>query len=207
MKLYSLLLLLASAQIAIAQIKTIPFDKKELPKNIHYAGHIINAVEFTDNDGEHLLITTETGNIEDKGDETNGFLKADVFAYCYLINGNQQTLSWQMHDFTIVCPVDTRAMYVPGTYSITDLNKDGRAEVWLMYITACRGDVSPASMKIIMHEGVKKYALRGSDKVKISNKVYAGGEYTLDAAFSAGPAVFRQYALHLWKTNLLEVWD
>lgn len=204
MKLLSFLLLLATTQGVSAQIKTVALDKKSIPKSIVYKGHIINAVQYTDSEGEHLMITTETGNIQDKGDETNGFLKADLYAYNYLIKGNQQTLTWQMHDFTITCPVDTKAQYIPNTFAVTDLNKDGKAEVWLMYLTACRGDVSPASMKIIMHEGVKKYAVRGSNRVKITDKDYGGGEYTLDEAFKTGPVIFKQYALALWKKNLME---
>ena len=204
MKLLSLLLSLALIQSTSAQIKTVTLDKKSIPKSIVYKGHIINAVQYTDSEGEHLMITTETGNMKDKGDGNDDFLKADLYAYNYLIKGNRQTLSWQMHDFTIACSLDTKAKYVPNTFAITDLNKDGTAEVWLMYSTACRGDVSPANMKIIMHEGTKKYAIRGSSRVKVTDKDYAGGEYTLDEVFKTGPTIFKQYALALWKKNLME---
>jgi hypothetical protein len=75
-----------------------------------------------------------------------------------------------------------------------------------MYKTVCHGDVSPSNMKIIMYEGNKKYAVRGTNKVKVSDKEYDGGAYTFDEAFKNGPQPFRSYALQLWKKNLLETW-
>ncbi len=204
MKLLSLALLLALAQSAFAQITIIKIDKKAVPKTIHYAGHIIDVVQYTDNEGQHLMITTETGNVNVTDDEGNAARKSEIYAYNYIVKGDQRILSWQMHDFTGDCIVDTKASYVPKTFSVTDLNNDGKAEVWLMYLVACRGDVSPASMKIVMHEGDKKYAVRGTSKTKVSDKDYDGGEYTLDDAFKAAPTAFKQYALQLWRKNILE---
>ena len=204
MKILSLVLLTVFIQNAVAQIKIIPVDKKKIPQSIRFSGHIIDAVEYTDVEGQHLMITTETGNVDVKDEYGTTQQKADVFAYNYIIKVNQYTLSWQMHDFTIECQVDTKAKYIPNTFGVTDLDNNGKAEVWLMYVTSCRGDVSPASMKIIMHEGSKKYAIRGENLVKVNDKEHYGGKYTMDEAFKTGPEVFRQYATQLWKKNILE---
>lgn len=61
-------------------------------------------------------------------------------------------------------------------------------------------------MKIIMYEACKKYAVRGTNRVKVSETEYDGGKYTFDAAFKTAPAVFMQYAINLWKKNLMETW-
>jgi hypothetical protein len=207
MKILSLALLTVFTQSAFAQIKTVPVDKNKIPQSIHYSGHIVNAVQYTDIEGQHLMIATETGIVDVKDEYGTTQQKADVFAYNYTTKENQYTLSWQMHDFTIECPVDTKAKYVPNSFAVTDLDNNGKAEVWLMYVTSCRGDVSPASMKIIMHEGSKKYAIRGENLVKVNDKEHYGGKYTMDEAFKTGPEVFRQYAAQLWKKNILEKWD
>ncbi|CAN5245021.1 hypothetical protein BH09BAC6_BH09BAC6_21310 [soil metagenome] len=206
MKLLSLLLLLTVTQHAVAQIKTTPLEKNAVPKTVKYTGHIINAVKYNDIDGNHLVITTETGITPSKSKDVEGGRNASLYAYHYYIDSNNQyKLTWQTYDFALKdCPLDIVANYIPGSFAITDLNNDGRAEVWLMYQTGCRGDVSPSEMKIIMHEGVKKYALRGSSKVEVMDKQFAGGEYAFDEAFKSGPAVFRQHALGLWKKNILE---
>lgn len=207
MKIFRTLLLLLLSQTVLAQMKVTPLDKKAIPASIKYSGHIVNAARFTDSEGEHIIISTETGNFDVKLKGVDEELtKAELFAYCYLIKEGKLTLTWQMHDFTIECPVDTKATYVPGSFAITDLNKDNKAEVWLMYSVACRGDVSPAGLKIIMHEGPKKYAVRGESRVNVPPLGHYGGKYTMDDAFKKGPVAFQQYAIQLWKKNMNENW-
>lgn len=206
MKLFNLLILLTIAQLSSAQIKLTKLDKKSIPKSINYIGKIINAVRYIDNEGEHIIVTTETGVTSTKGIEGDTFRDAALYAYSYKTVNDKHILSWRVHDFVKECPVDLNADYIPNTFAVTDLNKDGKAEVWLMYKIVCHGDVSPSNMKIIMYEGNKKYAVRGTNKVKVSDKEYDGGEYTFDDAFKNGPHSFRSYALQLWKKNLLETW-
>ncbi len=200
MRSFAFILPLLIVQTVSAQIKITNIDKNELPKTITYKGHIINAVKYTDNEGEHLVITTETGivNVKEVGEDMK---KADLYAYSYLNSGNVFKLSWQMHDLVPSCPVDVIGKYIPGTFAVTDVNNDGKAEVWLMYIITCQGDASPCTMKIIMHSGDKKYAMRGTNQVKL-DKAY-GGEYTFDDAFKNAPKLFRDYAQQLWKKNIL----
>lgn len=76
-----------------------------------------------------------------------------------------------------------------------------------MYKTVCHGDVSPVTMKIIMYEGNKKYAVRGDTRVSVSEGHTMGGEYTFDDAFKNGPAAFREYAKKLWAKNVVEKWE
>jgi len=73
MKILSLVLLTLVAQNLFAQIKTVPVDKKKVPQSIRYSGHIKDAVEYNDVDGQHLIITTETGNVDVK--DVTGSLK------------------------------------------------------------------------------------------------------------------------------------
>jgi hypothetical protein len=207
-KVTHLILSLLLSQLAFAQIKVTNLDKNTIPKTIKYKGHIVNAASYRDADGEHLVITTETGVVNTPNPpDGSGYRDGALYAYHYKINGNNYVLTWQMYDFVATCPVDVTAAYIPNTFAITDANKNGKAEVWLMYITACRGDVSPANMKIIMHEGDKKYAVRGESRNKVTDTQYEGGKYVFDEAFKTAPESFRQYAQSLWKKNILEKWN
>ena len=185
-------------------IKVNQLQKDALPKSIRYAGKLVNAVSYRDKNGENIVITTETGITNARGANADGFREAALYGYHYIIEHSVPKMTWQMHDFVEQCPVDLDASYIPGTFAVTDLNNDGLAEVWLMYKTVCHGDVSPSNMKIIMHEGDKKYAMRGTDRVKVSNTEMTGGEYTFDDVFKAGPKVFSIYAEQLWKSNMVE---
>ncbi|MES2328006.1 MAG: hypothetical protein V4539_00295 [Bacteroidota bacterium] len=89
---------------------------------------------------------------------------------------------------------------------MTDLNKDGKAEVWIAYKVSCQGDVSPVTMKIIMYQDNKKFALRGATRVKVSASEYRGGDYTLDEAFKNASPEIRQYAENLWMLHKVETW-
>lgn len=195
-------------QPIFAQFKVTRLEKGSIPKNIHYNGHIINAVRWTDLSGDHMVITTETGETQSKGqglDDT--YRDAALYAYHYILQADSFKLTWKVFDFVKECPVDLKANYIRNTFAVTDLNKDGKTEVWMMYKTVCHGDVSPSEMKIIMYEDNKKYAVRGTNKVKVSDKEFMGGQYTFDEAFKKGPDVFREYAIQLWKKNVMEKWD
>lgn len=204
MKILKTIMLMLLAQISFAQVKTIALDKRSIPASIKYVGKIIKAVKYTDSYGDHIIITTETGETKSKGQESEDWRSAALYAYSYDMKDGNPKLIWQVHDFVNDCPVDMFANYLPNTFAVTDLNKDSKAEVWLMYKTVCHGDVSPSNMKIIMYEANKKYAVRGQNKVIAGGVNYGGGKYTFDQAFLSGPAVFRDYALQLWKKNLME---
>jgi hypothetical protein len=96
--------------------------------------------------------------------------------------------------------------FVDKTFAVPDLNKDGKAEVWIMYKNSCHGDVSPVAMKIIMYQDNKKFAVHGITRVPVSATEYAGGEFTFDDTFKKAPAEFRRYAERLWKQHEMETW-
>jgi hypothetical protein len=207
MKAIFILLLVVVSEPCFAQIKVTQLDKKSIPGSIAYAGQLVNAVRWTDSSGAHMVITTETGETQSKQAPDDGYRDAALYAYHYLVKGDSIKLTWKVYDFIKDCPADLKANYIKNTFAVTDLNKDGRAEVWLMYKMVCHGDVSPSDMKIIMYEESKKYAARGTNKVKVSEKEYLGGDYKFDEAFKKAPGVFRQYAAQLWKKNIMETWE
>lgn len=175
------------------------FDKN-IPKNINYKGKVINAANFTDKTGEYLVFTTETGvyDSEIKNDEIE-LSDAYIYAFLFSKKNNQYVKIWQVQDFITNCPLDIEAKYVKNTFKITDLDRNGIAEIWLMYRKVCRGDVGPSEMKIIMYEGSKKYAIRGENKVFLQKNEdfkdeYLGGNYNVDQAFKDGPTIFLNFA-------------
>jgi hypothetical protein len=200
------LLLLIFSQTCMAQIRVTNLGKSSIPNGIQYAGHIVKAVSWTDKMGENIVIATETGETQRKNLE-EAYRDAALFAYHYLKKGSGWTLNWKVQDYIKQCPVDIKANYVKDTFAVTDLNMDGLAEIWLMYKTICRGDITPSNMKIIMYENGRKYAVRGTNRVEVSKNEIYGGKYTFDEPFKKGPEVFRIYAAQLWKKNLIEKFD
>jgi len=183
-------------------------DPTKLPKGINYEGKIKNAVQWIDSLGENIVIVSETGVHKSKKfkHESDG-RDAELFAYHYLIKGDTALQTWRVYDFISDCPLDIEAQFIKNSLQITDLNKDGVSEVWIMYKTVCHGDVSPFSMKIIMYEGNRKYAIRGHNKVQISDKEFYGGDYKFDKEFIDAPQEFLEFAKKLWSKNIIQKWE
>lgn len=192
----------SNPNVAVTKVTSVKIDTTSLPKDIRHKGNIDTAVKYTDSEGEHILITSEDADVD--GDRLTGIY---LYAYSYRLSGGKWRLQWQMHDLTNQCEEDAAGDFLPGTFSITDLDHNGRAEVWLMYRLACRGDVSPGDMKVIMHQGNNKYAVRGHSRVKVNATEYHGGDNNFDDAFWNGPVAFKQYAQQLWEKNKNESSD
>lgn len=139
-------------------------------------------------------------------------------------NGLYQEL-WRLQDAVRECPVDLTLSPLPGATSITDLDNDGQTETTVLYRLACRGDVSPAQLKLIMREGKAKYALRGqmiqlaghatkaeqqkvlakplccADNIKETDDNYLQleGLYQNEKDFATAPPAFLAYARQQWR--------
>lgn len=199
-----IVMLLASiATNCFSQVKLKKLDKASIPRSIQYKGNLQSAVSWTDSLGNNIVLTTETGEFPDKNGEP-GYRQGALYAHHYLIKPDSVKLLWQVHDYVDECPVDIHAEYIENTFAVTDLDKDGTGEVWLMYKIGCRGDVSPIGMKIVMTEGGKKHIIRGRSRLQVAEKSFEGGEYKLDDAFRRAMTVFRNYAEQLWKKNMAE---
>jgi len=189
------------------QISVNQLDLIKLPRGIKYEGKIKTAVRWVDSLADNIAILTETGIYQSKKfKHENDGRDAELFAYHFIVKGDSAFQTWRVYDFISDCPVDIEANFIKNTFQVTDLNKDGITEVWLMYKTACHGDVSPCNMKIIMYQGQQKYAIRGQNKVQLSDKEFYGGDYKFDKAFADGPKEFLEFAKKLWNKNIMETW-
>ena len=188
------------------QIDVKNIDISSLPVNLNYQGNITNSVRWKDKMGDNIVIATESGvyksPVKIEGMEGEMGKNAEVSAYHFLIQNETPIQLWKMNDYEKDCMFDVEANFIENTFEITDLNNNGIAETWLMYVTTCTSDVSPKNMKIIMYEGQQKYAMRGNSKVRINENEYTGGDYIFDEAFLNSPEVFRTHAKSKWDSQL-----
>lgn len=206
MKIPGLLLALILTQTCLAQFKVTKLDKNTVPKNIQYNGNIVQMVRWTDRTGDNIVLLTATDATQSKNAPDDSNSDRALYVYHFLVSGDSIKQTWKAYDYVKECPVDMDLYFVDKAFAVTDLNKDGRAEVWIMYKASCHGDVSPIPMKIIMYQDNKKFAVRGTTKVQVSANEYKGGKFALDDAFKEGPTEFREYAEKLWKQHEVEGW-
>ncbi len=174
-------------------IKNISYEPGKLPASVKYEGKIVAGARWEDKNGQNVLIVCET-EIRSKGDERS----KELFAYQYIINGEDAKMLWKVNDFVKDCPLDLSLSLIPGSVTVTDINKDGIAENTFLYRMSCKGDVSPDDMKLIMHEGENKYAIRGERILLMDGKKY-GGTMNTDPSFNKAPSGFFAYAREEWK--------
>lgn len=180
----------SSQNKGISPLKTLlPTDA---PQYITYKGKPTAVYQFTDIEGEHLIVVSETGEMTaaSKGEDMKDM---EMAVYHLLSKESKYSEVWKAQDNVKDCMFDLVLNIRPESMEITDLDKDGIAEISFVYYIACISDVSPYQMKLLMYEGANKYALRGSAKVMdIKSK------YTPDAAMSAAPAEFLDFAKKKW---------
>jgi hypothetical protein len=181
------------------KISILSFDAQSLPGEIRYQGKIVGGARWTDSNGENFLLLTQTGKIPSKeksaAEEEDNF-DAEIYAYNYVKKDGKVSLLWKIADFERSCSFDLYAGFLKGALFITDLDSNGVAESLFLYKLSCRSDVSPARLKLIMHEGVTKYAIRGTTKLPGNN---GGGEMDIDASFKAAKPVLMEFAVENWK--------
>jgi hypothetical protein len=186
------------------QIATRAVDVRTLPREVAYAGRVVAARRWTDRMGENVVLLTQSGPLpvpqrvcaKETGSLSDPCRRGEVYAYHYRRRGaGRYALLWRTFDSEPACAFDLTAGFEPGSLSVTDLDRDGVAETSFLYVLACRSDVSPAVLKLIMHEGAAKYAIRGTTRPKGAG---AGGEMAPDRAFRAAPPAFLAFARRQW---------
>ncbi|HEY0668072.1 MAG TPA: hypothetical protein VGD22_07865 [Sphingobacteriaceae bacterium] len=207
MKFFGILITIINTQLCLGQFKVTKLEKSNIPNNVQFSGNIIQAVRWTDKTGDNIVILSLTGKSRSKDAPDDGYNDGAIYAYHYLVSQDSMRLTWKIYDFIKECPVDMFLYFVDKSFAVTDLNVDGKAEVWVMYKVSCQGDVSPIPMKIVMYQDNRKYTVRGVTRVQLSPNEYIGGEFTYDHAFKSAPDVFRDYAAKLWSKHKIEKWE
>lgn len=193
------LALLSSTSYAQTEIPVTSMDMSVEHTGLTHEGTFKNLITWKDKEGEHIVGTSETGSyVSQKFKHESEGQDAELFAYHYLKTPEGMKQTWRIYDYVSNCPLDIEASFVTPPL-VTDLDKNGLAEIWVMYKTACHGDVSPVSLKIILYEGMKKFAMRGQSKVQLGEGKTEGGNFSFDKAFNEGPEQFRSYAKNLWE--------
>jgi len=175
-------------------IKNLTYEVTKAPTGVKYDGKIVAGAKWEDKNGENILIITETEEKKQTGDNR----MKELFGYHFIINGSETKQLWKINDFIKDCPVDITLLYMPKSISITDLDKNGIAESTFLYKMSCKGDVSADDMKLIMHEGKTKYAIRGLMKLVMNGENLEKGNMNVDDAFDKAPKEFLDYAKSQW---------
>ena len=216
-------LLLLSGFIPGLQAQILPekMAAGQVPKTIKFRGQLVEAWKWKDRLGNNILLTSKLQPYQEKSPDENSEItySAELHAFHFIKNDSGYRLLWKISDSEKNCPFDITVEFIKGAINISDLDNDGIAETTVQYKLACRSDVSPSQMKLIMHEDSVKYALRGTmwlkssedDKITVTPenvnletwKGYNGtddeweklfGRYQSEKEFANAPVAFLNFA-------------
>ncbi|MDF7814529.1 hypothetical protein [Hymenobacter sp. YC55] len=200
---------------------------QKIPAEIQLpAGKLVEAKKWTDANGQNLLFVVRTPErpepLSAEGMEAGR--RAELYVRQYTSRNSRYQELWRLQDAVENCIVDITLATLPGSTTITDLDNDGHTETTILYRLACRGDVSPANLKLIMREGKAKYALRGEmiqllnhgtkeEQKRAANKPLCcadgvkptddysqlEGLYQNEKEFATAPPAFLAYARQQWR--------
>ena len=173
-------------------------------------GNIKQFMRWTDHLGDNYLVLCVTDELKSPAkkskfgeDCSGGCADKELYAYHFV---GKDSLLWKLSDFEKACNYDNIVEFRKGATKITDLDHNGIAEVWLMYSTTCTSDVSPRTLKLIMYQGNKKYAIRGTSQParnEIDEK--SGGKFIPDKEFESLPQSFKDFGKNLWMKFLYDL--
>lgn len=194
---------------------------KNIPKSMEFKGDFLDAQKWTDSLGENYLIVSRSKVLKGSTEFDENTQSVEMYAIQYVQKGNRIDKLWELTDFEKDCPFDLWMGTVGNGIWVYDLDSNGIAESILAYKKTCRSDVSPAQLKLIMHQGKTKMALRGSmlltpldatfnpnnfepdlskiPATKADDYMRLMGRYENANEFKNQPRVFLDSATALWK--------
>lgn len=169
---------------------------KPQANRIKQNGEIVSAASWVDAQGKNLLVISE---LKTTTTARNSSRSAYLYASLYLEKQGNWARQWEVKDYEIDCPFDVGVSFIPDSLSVTDLDKNGYAEVSFIYRAFCMGGLDPQTLKLIMWEKNKKYAIRGETVVVLPEQPPYGGKTVIDGAFKLAPPMFQEFAEAQWK--------
>ncbi len=217
---HSVLWFLMAYQVVFAQdkplVQVLDFQTSHFEHLVgaKYEGDILFGYRWRDAKGENIAIFTRTKDETFLGDQPEDDVIGDsattawLHAYHYVcLEDGKCELVREVKDFEKRCQFDLLVEFIEHSVYISDWDQDGIGELTFMYRLACRSDLSPATVKLIMLEGGEKYAIRGYS-FNVGKADYQAippeGESKVDPTFEDAPPALLEFAKRHWELFVVE---
>lgn len=158
-----------------------------------YKGKVLKSVSWQDKYGTSAFLITSTPRNKKTG---GGMLVATHLTRSG--DGSWETIR-EYKELIKECEFDLiLEPMLEEPWALTDLDKDGLAEVTFTWRADCVSDVSAAPYKVLIDEHGDKYALRGTTKIILTKEDNHGGTYDIGKEFDKAPKGFLKHAEMVW---------
>ena len=168
---------------------------------------------WQDNDAYALVVVREIRYIKeaDWNDEIGTEISLNYYVLKYNNGKFEKEYNWC--EKVDACHFDSENNNI--NFQITDLNKDGKLEVWCVNENYCKSDVSPNELVVYMYENGNIYVMKSvtnipkmeitdaeiKEWIKDGNTAYSINQF--DSKFLSISDQFRQYAIKIRNENIL----
>lgn len=162
----------------------------EIPTGISYNGSYIDGLKWNDKNGKNYLIISALK----QGTYGNDGYKSILFGCCFVDDGGSLKKLWEIKEDAVSVFADME--YVTGSLKVVDLDNDGIKENLFLYRKSTDG-AGALPLKLIMHSGSKKYALRGEycPEIEVCGNV---NKYNADVEFNTANPTYKVFAVNEW---------
>jgi len=201
----SFLLLAACEQKNFETLPAIPVEQLE----VLGVQTPIKSVHFRDRDGEGLLVLSRSDgqavDAESEQEVDKVVLKATL--YGRTTDRDAFKPRWQIEQETTCPGLDLDVDFYTDVSDVSDLNKDGVAEVTVASHAFCGGGIDPHDIAIEMREGQSAYTITGQSLITPAGEDPVGGEREDSASLKNAPQVLREHMDSVWQQVYKRPWS
>ena len=156
-----------------AELKPYPFE-----------GEVVTQKRWRDAQGEQTALLTRN--------------EKELFVYHYRRDEAGVRLVQSTTDHVKDCTDDITLAFLDDAIAVTDVDNDRVGELTFAYETACRTDVSPVNLHVVLWVDGKSYYVQGYNTLELGDQRLAEGRRVEDNLSEASPA---------WRAQLDRTWQ
>jgi len=189
------LVALVAVPAAAAEPSVLPFKSDssgKLPPRVKASGTVIRTIAWRDSKGDNVAVFSSTTTSKTKGEVT--LSTKSIFVDVFSGKDGKFKKIRNVKEVVGKCEWDVVNDFFDTSVAVTDLDGNGQGELTFGYRSACRSDMSPADMKVLVLDGSKKYILRG--QTSLPRDGAPADDFTSD--FKGAPEKFLAHAARVW---------
>lgn len=169
----------------------------------------IKSVHFHDREGEGLLVLSRVDGQATDPDTEEEVDKVVLQATLYgrASAADAFKARWQIEQETTCPGLDLDVDFYTDVSDVSDLNKDGVAEVTVASHSFCGGGIDPHDIAIEMREGQASYTITGQSLITPPGEEPFGGEREDSASLKNAPQVLREHMDAVWQQVYKRPWS
>ena len=166
-------------------------------------------VHFRDRDGEAVLVLSRLDDQVSDEETQQEVDRVVLTATLYGRSHDAQTYKarWTIENETTCPGLDLDVDFYNDVSDVSDLNKNGVAEITVASHAFCGGGIDPHDIAIEMREGQASYTITGESLITPAGEDPIGGEREDSASLKGAPPVVREHMDAVWQQVYKRPWS